>query len=61
MEKVKTSRVAWMFRPYFAKDGRSTITPGFVDRTAHPEIPDSYFVRDETEQAQRLDKPEERQ
>ena len=61
MRPLKTIRVAWMFRPYRTVDGRSTITPGFVDRNAYPEIPDSHFVRDETEPVQRLDKPEERQ
>jgi hypothetical protein len=61
MEKVKPPRVGWMFRAYYSKDGRSAITPGFVDRTAHPEIPDSHFVRDETEPVQRLDKQDERQ
>ena len=54
-------RVAWMFRPYFTKDGRTVITPGFVDRRTYPEIPDSHFRRDATEQVRRLDKPEERQ
>ena len=50
-----------MFHPFVTADGRFHVTPGFVDRTAFPEIPDSHFVRHPTEQVERLDKPEERQ
>ena len=57
---MKEVRVAWLFHVWRCRDG-SYITPGFVDRDAFPEIPDSHFVRHPTEQVERMDKPEERQ
>jgi hypothetical protein len=57
---MKAVRVAWLFRHFRMKDG-TTITPGFVDRRAYPEIPDEAFQRNVTEQVERLDKPEEHQ